>query len=362
MRRVATNYLSEGDIIAHPITNPQGHTLLTKGIRLNSSIISKLVKLGVHAVYIEDGSLTPMSINQVIQENTRKESIDSIKKLMLQNTLKEGVESKSKDTVDIGRLSNIIDRLVEELMKSGETLSSFAEIRMLDNYTYNHSVEVCIYSLIIGLKLKYTRTQLFELGLGALLHDVGKSKIPLNIINKPGILDKKEYSMIQSHPELGYEILRLNPNIPLLSAHVALQHHERQNGSGYPRRISKDKIHSYGYIVGIADMFHAIISEKLYRPNFSLKEAIEILISTKDTLFPASYVDAFLQGVAFYPNGYKVKVNSGDIALVIGQGITPLTPILKVIEASSNSQFEKGSFIDLEDTHNQLYIEEIVNE
>lgn len=359
MRRVAVNYLKEGDIVAYPVKNSDGQILLTKGTSLNSNLIGKLAHLGIHAVYIQDDSLPSMSINQIIQESTRKESIDAIKKLMLQNTIKNEVEKISKESIDIKRLTNVVNMLVEELMISGETLSSFAEIRMLDSYTYNHSVDVCIYSLILGHKLKYTRTQLFELGLGALLHDVGKSKVPLNVINKPDVLSNDEYEKIKEHPVLGYEILRLNPNIPLLSAHVALQHHERYNGSGYPRKISRDSIHSYGYIVGIADMFDALTSEKLYRPKFTFKEAIEILISTKNTLFPSHYIDAFLQCLALYPNGYTVKLNTGDLAVVIGQGTTPLTPILKPVDNDITTGVYE--LIDLEDNR-KIYIEDIVYE
>lgn len=357
MRRVAVNYLKSGDILALPVKGSNGTILLTEGSRVNEAIIKKLSALGVFAVYVEDSSLPNLSISEIILESTRKESIDVLKDVMLKNTITGEVTKTSREPIKMDRLTYVVNNLVDELLGSNSILSSFADVRLLDNYTYNHSLDVCIYSLVLGHKLKFTRTQLVELGLGALLHDVGKSRVPLNIINKPGILSPEEFEIIKKHPELGYEIIRMNKKIPLLSAHVSLQHHERYNGSGYPRKLKADEIHPYGYIVGIADMFDALTAAKEYRPKFTLREAIEILESSKGILFPKEYVEKFLECIAIYPNGYKVKLSSGDIGVVIGQGKSPLNPIIKVIENYSNIH----DYIDLGEGYD-IAIEELIYE
>lgn len=357
MRRVAVNYLKPGDVLALPVKSSKGAVLLAEGVRINQGAIKKLSELGIFAVYVEDGSIPNLSINEIILETTRKESIDLLKDVMLKNTITGEVAKNSREPIKIERLTYVVNNLVDELLSNNSILSSFAEVRLLDNYTYNHSLDVCIYSLVLGHKLKFTRTQLLELGLGAILHDVGKSRIPLNIINKPGIVSSEEFEIIKKHPVYGYEIIRMNKKIPLLSAHVALQHHERYNGSGYPRKLKGEEIHPYGYIVGIADMFDALTASKEYRPKFSLKEAIEILESSKDVLFPKEYVEKFLECIAIYPNGYKVKLSSGDIGIVIGQGKSPLNPIVKIVENHSNIH----DYIDLGEGYD-ITVEELIHE
>lgn len=357
MRRVSIDYLKPGDVLAHPVKSPNGSILLTKGIKINHETIKKLSKLGVFVVYVEDDSLPNMSISQMVLESTRKESIEAIKEVMLKNTITKEVTKNSRESINLNRLTYVVNNLVDDLLTNINVLSSFAEVRLLDNYTYNHSLDVCIYSLILGHKLKYTRTQLLELGLGAILHDVGKSKIPIKVINKPGILTPEEYQIVKEHPVLGYEIIRNNKKIPLLSAHIAFQHHERYNGSGYPRKLKGDEIHPYAYIVGLVDMFDALTAEKEYRPKFSLKEAVEIIEASKDVLFPKNYVEKFLECIALYPNGHKVKLSSGDIGVVIGQGISPLKPIIKIIENHTNIH----DYIDLGEGYD-ITIEEIINE
>ncbi|SET05653.1 HD-GYP domain-containing protein [Anaerobranca gottschalkii] len=355
MRRVAVNLLKEGDILANPVKSPSGSILLAKGTRITQNIKNKLPQLGIAFVYIEDSTLPYLSIHEIISEDNLSEAIKTIKKRSLISIIIDGVQRHTRENLDLDRLNSIVNNIIDELMDHKLILSSFAELKLLDNYTYQHSINVCIYSLIIGHSLKFTRTQLFQLGLGALLHDIGKTKIPISIINKPGILSVDEYEKVIAHTILGFELIKKAGKIPLLSAHVALQHHERLMGSGYPRKLKGDAIHPFGYIVGIADMFDALTAEKPYRPRFSIKDTIEILESSGGNLFPQEYIEKFLQTVILYPLGYKVKLNNGEVGVVIGQGKNPLTPIIKVI---------KGEFyqiLDLEE-YPQLFIEEVVYE
>lgn len=355
MRRVAVNLLKEGDILANSVKSPSGSILLAKGTRITENIKNKLPHLGIAFVYVEDKNLPYLSIHEIISEDNLNEAIKTVKKGSLKNIIIDGVQRHTRENLGLDRLNFIVNNIIDELMENNLILASFAELKLLDNYTYQHSINVCIYSLIIGHTLKFTRTQLFQLGLGALLHDIGKTKIPISIINKPGILSQEEFEKVTAHTILGFEIMKTAGKLPLLSAHVALQHHERLMGSGYPRKLKGDAIHPFGYIVGIADMFDALTAEKPYRPRFSIKDTIEILQSSSGNLFPQEYIEKFLQTIIIYPLGYKVKLNSGEVGVVIGQGQNPLTPIIKVLERDSYQILDLGEYPE-------LFIEEVIYE
>lgn len=184
------------------------------------------------------------------------------------------------------------------------------------NIHTGHSVNVCILALMIGIHLGYSRSKLFHLAMGALLHDIGKTSIPERILNKPGKLSNAEFEIIKQHSIYGYKILNNNPNISHASALIAQQHHERYNGQGYPNALSKDDIHEFAKITGIADMYDAITADRVYRKAHSPHEAFEIISASGDNLFDFYLVEAFLHHLTAYPTGTLVKLNTGEIAIV----------------------------------------------
>src|SRR5690606_17963818 len=135
------------------------------------------------------------------------------------------------------------------------------------------------YSLAIGLKLGYSEAQLEGLGIGAILHDIGKVAIPLEILNKKGKLSEEEYTLVKEHTTNGFEILRKIEELPLLAAHCAYQHHERLDGSGYPRGLKGDDIHPYAKLLAVTDVFDALTTERSYRKAMLPHIALEVIFS-----------------------------------------------------------------------------------
>jgi HD-GYP domain-containing protein (c-di-GMP phosphodiesterase class II) len=168
-----------------------------------------------------------------------------------------------------------------------------------------------------GISLEYDELKLRDLGVGALLHDIGKIEIDPEILNKSGRLLPEEAVEIKGHPIKGFEILRKNPDISLISAHCAYQHHERFDGSGYPRRLNGEQIHEFAHIVAIADVYDALTSDVSYRRAVPVYEAIAIILKASGTLFDENLVNYFIENIAIYPIGTVVRLNTNQIGVVV---------------------------------------------
>jgi len=209
-------------------------------------------------------------------------------------------------------------------------------------------VDVCILSILTGITLGYNRLKLRELGIGALLHDIGKVKINKEILNKPGGLSPDELKQIRQHPENGFNILRRHYDIPLLSAHIALQHQERLDGSGYPRRLSGEEIHKYARVVMIADVFDALISDRPYRIAYPVVQAIDFIKSMSGTSFEEHFVAALFSNISPFPAGTVVMLNTGEIGQVVRTDKnTPEKPVVKILFDSNKNQLHKPFEIDI---------------
>jgi len=335
MRRVAATALMPGMKVGHPVYNSRGEVLINRGVTLTRSYIKKLLKLGIPALYIIDESLPEFYIEDVIDERTRVEAVKLARKILTgaspsKSTLNRVLLDEAKSTI-----SSIIDQLLE----NSSLMVNLFDIRSLDEYLFGHSVNVCVLSLITGISLGYNREKLMSLGMGALMHDMGKTLIPPRILNKPGPLDEDEFNLIKRHPEYGYAILANgDPQIRKISALIAIQHHERYNGEGYPKGLNSAGIHEFSQIVGMADIFDAMTADRVYRKAHQPNEVWEMLAASGDYLFDYKLVVAFLSNIAAYPAGTLVRLSSNETAVVVetAKGF-PLHPKIKIIyDAAGN--------------------------
>lgn len=222
--------IQEGQLIARSIHLADGRVLLGAGVPFKRQYIPRLMHLGISSAYVVDERFKMfqdlIKVDDIISEATRLETIQ-VTRDCLDNIAKG---KKIDDRKVLGAVNHIID----ELMDKKEVLINLSDIRTFDDYTFAHSANVAILSIMLGLKLGLNQLEVRNLGIGALLHDVGKTHIPIEVLNKPGKLTETEFSLIQSHSHYGYEIIKNCQNLNLLAAHVAYQHHERFNGTGYP--------------------------------------------------------------------------------------------------------------------------------
>jgi len=357
MRRVSVDSLLPGMRVGHNIYNSRGETLISQNVVLNKRYIDSLKRLGIPALYIIDESLPDFYIDDVITESSRVEAIKLVRNILQgQNTAKSRL-----DNALINGSRETISDIIEQLLDNPCLMVNMIDIRSIDDYLFGHSVNVCVLSLITGISLGYDRGSLMNLGLGSLMHDMGKTLIPDCILNKPGPLSDDEFNVIKKHSEYGYSILTNNDSyIKKLSALIALQHHERYNGEGYPKGLIGANIHEFSQIVGIADVFDAMTADRVYRKAHPPYEAFEMLAGSGDFFFDYKLVLAFLSNIAAYPAGTIVWLSSKEIAIVVEtpKGF-PLYPKVKVIYDATGNKIPEPVDIDLS-TQNEITVLKVI--
>lgn len=342
MRRLSVEKLKSGMVVARSIYNSDGRVLLHAGIILDDVYIKRLQQMGIYSVYVKDDLIDDLNLHipELISETTRINTIKDIK----QNFL--NLEKNRK--LNIRAVKTLVDNILDELLLNSNVLVHLSDIRTFDDYTFAHSVNVCVLSIVTGITLGYHDLKLKELGLGALLHDVGKTRIDKSIINKPDDLTREEFAEIKRHTEYGFEILRQYDEISLLSAHVAYQHHERWDGNGYPRQLAGENIHEYARIVAVADVYDALLADRPYRPSYTVNQALTVLKRMGGIYLDKNCVTALISNIAIYPIGTIVELSTGDIGVVVDNNKEfPNKPVLRIIFDKSSRKLCSPHEIDL---------------
>lgn len=352
MRRILLDNIAAGMKLAKPLYSADGSILLNAGVELKDFYLHRLKELDLTYIYIEDDLTADIDIPDVISEKARVEAVVNAKQIMDKIKVGKGV--------DAGQAKLVANSLVDELCRNRGTLLNFVDMRTKNDYLFTHAVNVCILSIMTGISLGYDELRLRDLGVGALLHDVGMTQIPGELINKAGRLTPEENTIIKRHPELGFEILRRNPDISLMSAHCAYQHHERHNGCGYPRQIKGSQIHQFAQIVAITDVYDALTADTPYRRAMPVYEAITIVQKASGVYFDSEIVDKFSENVAIYPIGTVVRLSNKQIGVVVDLSRDVKTkPIIRIISDENKQQVNTLVEIDLV-KNPSIYIADVV--
>ncbi len=289
MQKVRIEDLQVGMVVGKSIFAPNGMVLIREKAVITASILSKLKELGLPAAYVitsPDGKAP----EDLVSETTRMDLVRSLSKLDLQ--------VRAGQNLNILSSKQPLYALIDEIVSNQKSMLGMSDIRLHGDYIYGHSVNVCTIAVKIGLLLGYNQLKLAELGIGALFHDIGMTKIPLQILDKTGNLTNDEMKLIQTHSEVGFGMLKDNSAISMVSAHVAYQHHERYDGSGYPRGIAGEAIHEFARITAVADVYDSMTTEKIYRPAKSTVETLKYIQSNSGIQFDPNVVDVLKQIVS----------------------------------------------------------------
>ncbi len=323
MRKIDIEHIQAGSKLARPIYNANGQMLLSQGTVMKAEFLERLKRMGYTSAYIYDGLIDDVTVDEVIAEETRQQAVQCIREIM--DNVHRG------KTMKVSLAKKAVSDIINDLISNREMMLNLSDIRSYDDYTFNHSVNVTVISLMIGISMHYTQNRLQDLGLGVILHDIGKLKIPPEIINKPDKLTAHEYEMVQNHTWHGYEALRNSPEIKITSAHVALQHHEHFDGSGYPRRLKGKGILEFARVSAIADVYDALSNDRCYRKKLPAYKVYEFLLENAGKQFDSSILDRFIQKIALYPQGTKVKLSDGRSGLVLKQNnMNPSRPMVRL--------------------------------
>jgi len=255
---------------------------------------------------------------------------------------------KSKHQVDGEGTGQVVDQLVADVIRTPNAVMNLLAARSFDDYIFSHNINVATISIMLGNSMNLSREQLHALGVGALLHDIGRLRIALSIWNKEGELTEAEKREVQQHPVIGYQILEKSKEISDQSKLVVLQHHEKFDGKGYPTGIRNGKISTLARIVAIADVYDALTTKRPYRPALSPYDSVKTLLSSVDNHFDAEILKVFLKKLSLYPPGSAVSLNDHSVAMVVKVNPSSLLrPVVKLLRDSSGKEIPSGPEIDL---------------
>lgn len=356
MRIIPINCIKNDNfLLAKDIFDFDGRVLLKQGNSLNKKILNRIKLLGINYLNVVDKN-SYIELENIIKPELRKKSLS-----LIESTFSNLLPNKknNKKMHDFEKIMDLAEELIDDILNRNDILINLVDIKTLDNYTYEHSVNVSILSLVIGLKLRLNRDDLKQLCVGSLLHDIGKMFIPTEVLNKPSKLSQDEFKIIQSHPLKGFNYLKNIDNIPLKSRLIVLEHHEKVSGCGYPSQKKNKEINLLSKVVAIADVYDALTSNRPYRKPLSPNEALEFILGNAGSHFDFCLVKVFKDTIIPYPNGSLVKLNTGEVAIVKENFHNfPLRPTIKII--TTTNTINLGREINLR-KNLSLVINEAVN-
>ncbi|MEN6390052.1 MAG: HD domain-containing phosphohydrolase [Syntrophomonas sp.] len=307
MRRVPVEDLQPGMVVARTVMGFTGRALLTENTSLTDNYIARLGKIGIGSVYIKDG-LGDGQVPELVSEAVL---------FSVTNNLNSSLKTFTADnSINVTSFKKSVKLLLENILNNPSVLIQLEDIRSFSDYVFTHSINVAVYSIMTGISLGYSESSLADLGLGALLHDIGMLTLDAQFLTDPEALSIVERDKIKLHPELGFNLLRQHREISTLSAHIAYQHHERVDGKGYPRCLNGSQILDYAKIVAVTDTFDAVISDRPHRTGCTTTDAMVVIKKLSGTHFDPVFVEAFASNVALYPVGSVLKLNTGHLAVV----------------------------------------------
>ena len=355
MRLVPTFCLKEGMVLGKSIYNKNGSLLLREGRDIKKQYIDKVIDLNIQGLYIDDELSKDIEIENVINEELRLNTVSKIKDIFIDMEK----DSPSLDK-NISMASKLVENMIEELIENKHVMVNMVDIKSFDEYTYHHSVNVCVLSIIMGISLDLNQEQLTNLGMAALLHDVGKVFINQDLLNKVEKLTDEDFEIMKKHSYDGYKYIKDKFNFPVTTYIGILQHHEKYDGTGYPHQRAGEKISLFARIIAIADVYDALVSNRPYKEALLPSEAMEFLMGGAGAHFDFDLISIFIQKVAAFPLGTCVRLSNGDKGIVIENFPNASTrPKIRVIDEENDTY----TYINLRDDfeNNNLTIQEIIN-
>ena len=257
-------------------------------------------------------------------------------------------EARMGKAVNTASAQKLVEEISNSVSRNPGALISLARLKTADDYTYMHSVAVCALMIALSRQLALDEAQTRSAGIAGLLHDLGKAMMPMDVLNKPGKLTDDEFSIIKRHPEEGHKLLLGSTGADVIALDVVLHHHEKTDGSGYPKHLKDSEISLFAKMGAVCDVYDAITSNRPYKAGWDPAESLRRMAEWSNGHFDPAVFQAFVKSVGIYPIGSLVKLNSGRLGLVIDQAEKSLlTPRVKVFFSTRSNAHIKPEIIDL---------------
>ena len=307
-----------------------GRVLIARGMILDNYLIEALGRLGIDGVYIREGedveivaALDYGPVSEETQKKIEKLTVADRSRVTLTESVKKRVQegiSYLYSNTDANDFADASKSIASDLLKAIDDNDALAvDIGMLkisDEYTFKHSVDVATMAMVVAKKMGFSEEEVYDIGVAGLLHDLGKSKVPSEILNKPGKLTEEEFEVMKKHSLYSYNILKNTTGIKDTVKLAVLQHHEKINGQGYPMGLVSSQISKFAKILTVVDIYDALVTERPYKAAFSQRDAVEMLMAMTYEL-DMDALKGFLGSVILYPVNCIVQLSNGESARVV---------------------------------------------
>jgi HD-GYP domain-containing protein (c-di-GMP phosphodiesterase class II) len=332
---ILVDFLKPGMVLAGDLFSKEGIFIWPAKKPITQSVIDELKKKGIRELYYTKNINKDLSQNMppMFSEEIKEEAKEAIDNILEQ--------VKKDEKVNVEEVRNVIERLFKEMIsKLGKAAINLSIVKNYDEYTYTHLINVTILSMFFSKFLGASDFVIKEVGMGAILHDIGKVKIPTSILYKPGELTEEELKIIKKHPIIGYFAIKDEPTVSTYAKKIVLFHHERFDGNGYPLGLKFDRIGRYPQIVSLADVFDALTSERPYKPGMSIPQTLNFIMKKSGIYFEPLLAQKFIMEMSKlyglpspYAIGSFVLLNTGEKAVITQKDSEyTLRPTVLVIE------------------------------
>lgn len=340
MKLLLLKQLEPGMILSETVYSSDGRVLLTEGTTLTPDLIGRLREKHIPRVNVNDENTVEVDPDSILINRVHSEALRVLGHFLPKELLGEskGEAKKRYDTVV---------KVLEKVVKDPMVADLYLDLRTADDDTLSHSITVCVLSLIMGSVLQMSGERLLLLGMGAMVHDIGKKAIPQDILVKREDLTAKETALLREHTRHGYHILR-EREFDVSVSKVALYHHERWDGSGYMAGVGGEEIDLSSRVVAVADAYDDLTRGLTYKQKYLPHEALEFLYGTGNIYFDARVVKAFTGHICAYPLGSIVKLSTGETGIVVNVDKTMAPrPVVKIFYDCGNNRLEYPRQVDL---------------
>jgi len=251
--------------------------------------------------------------------------------------------------INVEAVNQVVSDMADSIFRNPDALSSLSRLKRFDEYTFYHSVNTALLAMSLGRSLGFDRSALHVAGVGTLLHDIGKMKVPLEVLNKPGRFEAHEMEIMKQHVLRGVEVLAGTTGLGDSYIQPALEHHERVNGTGYPHQRAKNEISQFGLITAVVDIYDAMTSDRCYHKGRPSHEVLQLLYRLSlDGHLDSMLVQRFIQVVGIYPVGSIVELNTGETGIVKQiNHHAPLAPLVLLVKSAGNTVLSSPHELDL---------------
>ncbi|GMT49764.1 MAG: phosphodiesterase [bacterium] len=370
MVEVTVKHIKPGTVLYSPTYDQKGNQVHGEYIPFTENEIDALLAAGIETIYYtlpaQDSSNSSNSSghctlqdyikNQVYKGPRMISSTTQGKAVGLMEKLVNMIKQDQTDEKLLQEAHNLFECVLKDMDNSkNHNIVNLLDIQAYDDYTYTHSLNVGVIGMIFAKHLNYDDEKIKDIGLGGFLHDVGKVKVPSELINKTGKLSAEEFATVQHHAKIGYNLIKKSETLSDFVKKIVLLHHEKHDGSGYPLKLEGDQIEEHVAIIAIADYYDALTTERSYKKAFTVSETYNLIMKKSDVYFRSEIVSLFLgeMGVFFkerdyYPIGSFVLLNTDEVAKVVYKdNETTSRPRIEIVRNDQGKILSKPVSVDL---------------